>query len=366
MKDIIERGLTPEKIAIEAEGSTLTLAWPAISSMRAATHTSIFDAKWLWKHCGDRHGGIKNHEHQIANAREKTIPGRTEAVPWAPTDLTGSISPSCTWDELDGDGNGNKGESHALACLRDLRKHGFCVINKTPTTVDATAGIAERLGRLQPTLYGNGVWDTAPRIQEEVRDTAYSNVELPLHTDCTYLQHTPGVQLFVCEEQAAAREGSPLDGATRLADGFKVAEVLRRDHPATFAFFCRLAIPFVHAEGDVRMEHLAPVFELHPDTSEVVSFRYNELDRATLGATFSFDDIRDYYEHQAVLVSVISSLEMSLRLERGDAILVDNHRVLHGRHSFVGQRNMIGCYMTADDWKSRLRVLEEIECAERM
>lgn len=43
----------------------------------------------------------------------------------------------------------------------------------------------------------------------------------------------------------------------------------------------------------------------------------------------------------------------------GDALLLDNHRVLHGRHAFTGTRNLLGCYMTAADWQSRCRVLEQ-------
>ena len=45
-------------------------------------------------------------------------------------------------------------------------------------------------------------------------------------------------------------------------------------------------------------------------------------------------------------------------VEVGEALLIDNTRVLHGRHAFTGHRNMLGCYMTTDDWQSKLRVLE--------
>merc|ERR1712012_61281 len=134
-----------------------------------------------------------------------------------------------------------------------------------------------------------GIWDTAPRAEGEIVDTAYTNVELPLHTDCTYLRHQPGLQLFNCVAQALAPTSSPLNGSTRLADGFKAAEILRRDHPTTFDFFCRVSLPFMHGNdvSAVNMRHEGPVFELHPHTSEVVCFRYNELDRAPLGPPLS-------------------------------------------------------------------------------
>ena len=30
---------------------------------------------------------------------------------------------------------------------------------------------------------------------------------------------------------------------------------------------------------------------------------------------------------------------------------------MHGRHAFVGHRRLLGCYLHADDWRSRWRVL---------
>lgn len=151
-------------------------------------------------------------------------------------------------------------------------------------------------------------------------------------------------------------DDDPLAGCTKLADGFKAADVLRRDHPATYAYFTRVAVPFQHVEGDVHMRCTAPVFRLHPSGQTVVGVRYNETDRAPLDS-LDFDDVGAFYTHVRVLESVFESLQMPLRLEVGDAVLIDNHRVLHGRFAFEGHRNLLGCYMTVDDWQSRLRVL---------
>jgi alpha-ketoglutarate-dependent taurine dioxygenase len=340
----LEGGVAPKRVEIVDGGRTLALDWPSRdtspNSQRKAE--SRFDATWL---------------RQLRPIdRAASADGETDVTPWEPFDLEGRAEASCTYHELCMPGSA--GEAHALSCLRALRRVGFCVVSETPPTEEDTLVLARRLGRLQGTFYGEPLWDTAPRPEGEVRDTAYTTEELPLHTDCTYMQHTPGIQLFNCVRQASQRPGSPLDGATKLADGFKAAEVLRRDFPSTFAFFCRVPLPFIHQEGAVAMRHAAPVFELHAATSEVSSFRYNELDRAPFGPPLSYEDICDFYTHQAVLVRTLDSLSISHRLEAGDTILVDNHRVLHGRHAFVGPRNLIGCYLTADDWKSRWRVLE--------
>lgn len=40
-------------------------------------------------------------------------------------------------------------------------------------------------------------------------------------------------------------------------------------------------------------------------------------------------------------------------------VVVDNHRVLHGRSSFDGKRRMCGAYIGVDEYRSKLAVLTE-------
>jgi|TARA_B100000524_G_scaffold299689_1_gene174305 trimethyllysine dioxygenase len=58
-----------------------------------------------------------------------------------------------------------------------------------------------------------------------------------------------------------------------------------------------------------------------------------------------------------VLARLLARHETRLRLSPGETLIFDNRRVLHGRYAFRGRRNLIGCYLTADDWKGRLRLL---------
>ena len=45
------------------------------------------------------------------------------------------------------------------------------------------------------------------------------------------------------------------------------------------------------------------------------------------------------------------------KLQPGNAVIFDNHRVLHGRAAFVGGRRLCGAYINHDDYRSRLAVL---------
>jgi len=55
------------------------------------------------------------------------------------------------------------------------------------------------------------------------------------------------------------------------------------------------------------------------------------------------------------------ALEYQFRLEPGRALLFNNHRVLHARKAFTGERRMCGGYINKEDWISRLNVLGEKE-----
>jgi trimethyllysine dioxygenase len=40
-------------------------------------------------------------------------------------------------------------------------------------------------------------------------------------------------------------------------------------------------------------------------------------------------------------------------------LVLDNHRVLHGRSAFTGKRRMCGAYVGIDEYRSKLAVLRE-------
>ena len=50
--------------------------------------------------------------------------------------------------------------------------------------------------------------------------------------------------------------------------------------------------------------------------------------------------------------------QIKIRLEPGEAVLVDNHRVLHGRTGFSGARHLQLCSVNRDTFLSEMRVLE--------
>ena len=77
-----------------------------------------------------------------------------------------------------------------------------------------------------------------------------------------------------------------------------------------------------------------------------------------------FDDVVPFYKALFKFRTMLESEESQFRfrLQRGDLLLLDNERVLHGRIGrSVGVRHLQGCYADRDGLLSTLRVLEKSE-----
>ena len=89
---------------------------------------------------------------------------------------------------------------------------------------------------------------------DEIFDTAYTNMELKPHTDCTYYRDTPALQFFNCEHPSMDKAG----GQTVLVDGFAVAASLRDTDRDVFDFFVSGGFRRVLAKTYTTAHHRPP------------------------------------------------------------------------------------------------------------
>ena len=75
------------------------------------------------------------------------------------------------------------------------------------------------------------------------------------------------------------------------------------------------------------------------------------------------DDMAGYYNAYRQLSAIIddTAMQISFKLEPGEAFIVDNTRVLHARQGYSGEgtRWLQGCYADKDGLFSKLATLEE-------
>src|SRR6266536_1143449 len=77
-----------------------------------------------------------------------------------------------------------------------------------------------------------------------MKDTAYTSLALPAHTDTTYFTDPAGLQMFHLLSHEHG-EG----GASLLVDGFRAAITLRRESPEAWQVLTKIPITW-HASGN--------------------------------------------------------------------------------------------------------------------
>ena len=114
-----------------------------------------------------------------------------------------------------------------------------------------------------------------------MKDTAYTSLALPAHTDTTYFTDPAGLQMF---HLLSHTEGS--GGKSLLVDGFKAGQTLEEEYPYAAKILKETPISW-HASGNdgitIRPFKRFPVLSFsthHPE--ELLQVRWNNDDRATL------------------------------------------------------------------------------------
>ncbi|RMX66531.1 hypothetical protein DD238_004599 [Peronospora effusa] len=327
------------RLEVKNAGATVAINWntPVLGSSCTA---SEFDAAWLRNHAYALVRG--NAKDPVAGPYPKSYrqPRLTTKELWAGKDF--KLPTHKYYKSLD----------NIEPLMRSLYTYGLVHVSGTPNSMEATEKFAKKIGFVQRTIYGT-MWTTNPTNEEEgYNDTASTNLELPNHTDGTYIREPPGLQIFNCAAQAG--DG----GESRYVDSFYVTETLKNEDPEAFRVLSTTVLPFFAVDNDAHLASMEPMIRIDY-AGNIVQFRHNDYDRAPL-THLNFVEVGKFYKAHRILLDIMRRPEMEFctKLQVGDMMVVDNQRVLHGRYAFQGgDRALIGCYIGQTEYESRLRVL---------
>lgn len=247
------------------------------------------------------------------------------------------------------------GRADAWPWVERLGSTGLSFLSGIPRDDESVVHVANVLGGIHPTMYGH-TFDVISENQPT--NLAYTSVELPMHMDLMYYESPPGLQILHCLE--ADVEG----GANMFVDGFKVAQDFKEQHPHWFDILCNVPMTFhkppieggVHnmyykrpliqldQEGNVGRLHHSPPWEGPPDCD------------ASL--------VEALYEARAAFERLVcdEKYHVEKRLSPGEAVVFNNHRVLHYRQKFgPGRRHLRGTYVLMDHFAQTWRVLNDVK-----
>jgi [2-(trimethylamino)ethyl]phosphonate dioxygenase len=242
-----------------------------------------------------------------------------------------------------------------------VTRYGFGKIVNGPVESGALFKVVDLFGHVRETNYGRHF-----EVRTEVNPTnlAYTGLGLQAHTDNPYRDPVPTIQVLYCLESSAA------GGENMVVDGFAAALRLRAENKAYFDVLADHCARFEYS-GDkgVCLTSRRPMIELAPD-GELISVRFNNRSLAAV-TDVPFDKMDMYYAAYRRLGEIIddAAMEVTFRLNPGEAFVVDNTRVLHARKGYSGSgtRWLQGCYADKDGLRSTYDAMsrdQRLEAAE--
>lgn len=313
--------VAPERLSLRDDG-TLEIRWSGDG------HVSRYEAGWL------------EAEGRIDNAA-----GQRQIAFWGGGD--GSALPSYDYGAILAD------PSAALAWLESLRDLGIAYVTGAPDSREALETLIDHVAFIRRTNFGT-VFDVEAQI--DTISNAYTAVALPLHTDLTNREYQPGYQLLHCLVNEAA------GGESTYADGFRIAERLRREDAEAYRLLTTVPVVFRYHDRDYDYEHARPVLGLGKDGA-VAEVRFN----ASLMRGFEApveESAACYRAYRRFLeLTRDPAIQVKRRMRPGEIACMDNRRVMHGRAAFeptTGKRHLRGAYMEREEVLSRIRVLRRI------
>ena len=230
--------------------------------------------------------------------------------------------------------------------LQKLYNWGFCVITNCNTEMKSVETIANKIGYVRHSIFG-GLWSF--QSDENMADSAYTQEELRPHTDSTYSNDAPGLQLLLCCEYNAK------GGESIMVDGFKIAETIKKENREIFDILSNIEVPGNYIGDGVLLEAKRPIFKIDSD-KELIQVSFNNYDRADF--RLKNDLMIKFYEAIKKFDLIANSKEFQWRhiLKPGELLIFNNWRILHGRGEFKGIRKMSGCYINKEDFDSACKL----------
>ena len=233
---------------------------------------------------------------------------------------------------------------------RALVEDGIALVTEMESSDESLTRLVNCLGPVTTSAEGDYF---EVRLEIEPTNLAFTASALEMHTDLPGEEMAPGIQFLHCRENTV--EG----GRSLFLDGAAAAAALRIEEPDAFHLLTSHDIPFFyrHDGWDYRAHHR--VIELDPrgDVAGVTLSQHLQDD-----IDLSQDLLDDYYPALCKFIRMMQEdrFVCRFRLNEGECIVFDNHRIVHGREEFSadsGSRHLRGSYTDRGATWSKFRIL---------
>ena len=235
--------------------------------------------------------------------------------------------------------------------LVSFYRYGFVIFKNVPIENNFLVKFANSIGSVRRTNFGEFF---NVKSKPNPNDLAYTSLPLAPHTDNPYRNPVPCIQILHCIENEVK------GGYSTLVDGYTVTEELKKDHPDLYEILTEIKVRYQFIDKDVYLEDWAEMIELD-DEGNFKQVRFSpRLDFVPL---MDKDKLELYYSARNKISELYNSdkFKIQFKLSPGDLLMMDNHRLLHGRTEYnanEGNRFLQGCYIDYDSTEGKLKHLK--------
>ena len=301
--DFSEEKEYPKPKSVELTDKELRIDWD-----EDPPHRSIFPIEWLMAFAYDENSPeCYNYRHKEAQSRypEEILWNRTLLESYLSKPENSSIGVDRGWKDL-------------------LFRFGFSLIHDlTPQQHQ------DFMASIGPMLYTEAGAFYDLESKPGANDLGYTSHELTLHTDFVHINYSHLLTSFYMVENESK------GGESTLVDGFRVAQYFREQYPHYFQLLAQTPIQFRQFYTDLQYFYnkSIPVIQLNTD-GELVSINFAHFHGCNWN--IPFDLMEEFYQAYATFFKYLKNpdYQYCFRLEKGDCLLMNNNRILHGRKSF--------------------------------
>lgn len=307
---------------VDTVDGDLVVTWPD-------GHESTYGPDWLRHHAYDDDG-------------------RARRAAWRSTMWRSELAddfPTSTWADASDGGAGQ------LRLYQLLRDHGIVRVAGLGRESSHTEALAALIGPIHETTVYGRIYDV--KAEPVAKLGAKTGMPQAPHIDDAFYYSPPGIDIFHC--LVNTDEG----GLSTYVDGFAIAADIERENREAFELLTTQPIQQIRRHPDeIDLRNRGPLVSLD-EWGNPRGIRYFDRALAPLDLEPAliepmYDAIREFNRRM-----IDPTFTAAIRVAPGDGILIDNHRVLHGRTAFDPSlgRHMRLCHVPRDEFHGRLREL---------
>lgn len=248
-------------------------------------------------------------------------------------------------------------DNTVIELFEHLLDHGVAILRNVPTKLNTIADVGSLLGHMPANLYSDDPEQSAignVKVDPSVSVATNMCHFLGPHTDTCWRQTLSGLVLLHC------LKAHPEGGRSIVVDGFTVANRLRDEDLSAYNLLAQVPIDFaskVAEQDDWRVQ--GRIISIAVDGNlEGIRYNGNSIGQLELPVELIEPVYQALEKFEAILYD--KALWWQPMLQPGDLLIVDNHRVLHGREAFdpgIAERHLQTCAVDRDDFHNSYRRL---------